>query len=158
MDKCDGFREGILREALIKDTTFDEAVKRLSETPIIAPIFYIVAGADNSMDGAIITRNQTAVNGPVTDGVEYTKPLLLKDSPHEWYLVETNYDYWHIAKDARRAAAIRMMDEMGQENVSFDNLFEILSTPPVLENTVFTSLYSPTDGDYFNITIRYDTD
>lgn len=83
----------------------------------------------------------------------------MKDSPHDWYIVETNFDYWHVEKDDRRAAAILMMDEMGQENVSFDNLFKILSTPPVLASgTVFTSLYSPSEGDYFNITIRYDTD
>ena len=46
----------------------------------------------------------------------------------------------------------------GQEHVSFDTLFEVLSTPPVLQDdTIFTSLYSPSDPDNFNITIRYDT-
>merc|ERR1719384_1214715 len=96
----DYFPDGwLIREALIKDTTYDEAVKRLSETPIIAPIFYIVAGTDNTMNGAIITRNQTAVNGPTVNGTEFTQPLFLKDSPHGWYIVDTNYDYWHVAKD-----------------------------------------------------------
>eukprot|EP01084_Bolivina_argentea_P318346 552059_1 len=64
----------LIREALIKDTTFEEAVERLSKTDIIAPIYYIIAGTDNSMNGAIITRNQTSVNGPKVNGTEYTKP------------------------------------------------------------------------------------
>jgi len=148
----------LIREALIKDTTFDEAVDRLSTTPIIAGIYYIVAGTDDSMDGAIITRNQTHVNGPVTDGVEYNKPLYLKDSPHDWFIIETNYDYWKVPKDDRRDHAIRHLNEIGQENIDFDTLFEVLSTPPVLASgTVFTSLYSPSQVDYFNITIRFDT-
>jgi hypothetical protein len=152
----------LIREALIKDTTFDEAVHRLSTTDIIAPIYYIVAGTDNSNNGAIITRNQTAVNGPKINGQEYNKPLYLNQTGfvgnHGWYIVETNYDYWTPAKDNRREHAIKMMDEMGQANVNFDNLFTILSTPPVLASgTVFTSLYRPSLPGYYNITIRYDT-
>lgn len=152
----------LIREALIKDKTFDEAVDRLSNTDIIAPIYYIVAGTDNSGSGAIITRNQTAVNGPVINGTEYNKPLFLNQTGfignHDWYIVETNYDYWVPAKDSRRDHAIKMMDEMGQENVNFDNLFTVLSTPPVLApGTVFTSLYRPSEEGYYNITIRYNT-
>merc|ERR1712154_282904 len=135
------------------------AVERLSTTEIMAPIYYIIAGNDNDGNGAIITRNQTAVNGPIVNGEEYTKPLYLKDDSkysHGWYIVETNYDYWVPAKDPRRAAAIKSMDEMGQKGVDFDGLFEVLSKPPVLASgTVFTSLYEITEGD-FNITVRYD--
>eukprot|EP00483_Globobulimina_turgida_P010005 UN10024 len=49
----------LIREALIKDKTFTDAVNRLSSVEIMAPIFYIVAGNDASGNGAIITRNQT---------------------------------------------------------------------------------------------------
>ena len=103
----------LIREALMKDDHFDQAVDRLSSTEIIAPIFYIVGGTDGSMDGAIITRNQTAVNGPVRDGKEYTEPLYLKDSPHDWFIIETNYDYWKVSKDLRRENAIRMLKRIG---------------------------------------------
>eukprot|EP01083_Nonionella_stella_P033269 91084_1 len=150
----------LIREALIKDKTFDEAVKRLSTVEIMAPIYYIVAGSDSDGNGAIITRNQTAVNGPIKNGVEYNKPLYLKDNneyTHGWYIVETNYDYWKPAGDKRRGDAIKSMDAMGQAGVNFDGLFEVLSKPPVLAHgTVFTSLYEITEGE-FNITVRYDT-
>jgi len=152
----------LIREALIKDSTFDEAVDRLSTTPIIAGIYYIVAGTDGTMDGAIITRNQTHVNGPKNeDGVEKTTPLYLNDSSEYfpgWFILETNYEYWKVPKDDRRDHAIRHMKEIGRENINFETLFEVLSTPPVLApGTVFTSLYSPSQVDYFNITIRFDT-
>merc|ERR1719474_603795 len=148
----------LIREALMKDDHFDQAVERLSTTKIIAPIFYIIGGVDGSMDGAIITRNQTAINGPVHDGEEFNEPLYLKDSPHDWFLIETNFDYWKFPKDTRRDHAILHLNRIGQKDISFDTLFEVLSTPPVLaDHTIFTSLYRPSEPDNFNITIRYDT-
>eukprot|EP01084_Bolivina_argentea_P318348 552061_1 len=152
----------LIRESLIYDNTFDEAVNRLCVTNISAPIYYIVAGTDTSMNGAIITRNQTHVNGPrdIKNGTEYDKPLYLKDSPHGWYLVETNYDYWRMTPpdDKRREAAIQMMDVIGQKNITIDSLFGLLSTPPVLQHdTVFTTLFLPSHVNYYNATVRYDT-
>mmetsp|Transcript_12911 Transcript_12911/g.20509 ORF Transcript_12911/g.20509 Transcript_12911/m.20509 type:complete len:367 (+) Transcript_12911:27-1127(+) len=152
----------LLREAAMKDATFADAVDRLSNTKIVAPAYYIIAGTDGSMDGAIITRNQTHVNGPwnVTAKTEFERPLYLTASPHDWYLVETNYDYWRPTPtdDQRREAAIAMLDAVGQENISYDTLFNILSTPPVLQPyTVFTSLVHPSNPDEYNITVRYNT-
>lgn len=137
----------------MKDSTFDECVHRLEETTIMAPIYYIVAGDDKSANGAVITRN-------VTDAID---TWYLKDSIHKWYIVETNYDHWTNASqhfDARRNEAIKMLDNIGQENITYDTLYEILSTPPVLaSNTVYTSLLSPsnTDPSAYNVTVRFDT-
>ena len=121
---------------------------------IQAPIYYIIAGTDGSGNGAVITRNQTQVNGP--NGSEDV--LFLNNSAHGWYLVETNYDWWQPASDTRRENAIKMLDAVGQENVSFEALYEILSTPPVLaKDTVYTIQMAPSNRTYYNATIRFDT-
>jgi N-acylethanolamine-hydrolysing acid amidase len=146
----------LVRECLMYDTTFDACIHRLSTAEIQAPIYFIVAGTDGSMDGAIVTRNQTVVNGP--DRNADNPPLYLTNSNHGWYLVETNYDYWKPAMDNRREHAIKMMDEVGQANISYATLYSILSTPPVLaSSTVYTTLMSPSDTTYYNSTVRFNT-
>jgi len=144
----------LIRECLLYDDTFDACVHRLSTVRIQAPIYYIIAGTDGSGNGAVITRNQTTVNGPNgSDDV-----LFLNASQHGWYLVETNFDWWKKPGDTRRESAIKMLDSVGQENVSFEALYEILSTPPVLAtDTVYTIQMAPSNRTYYNATIRFDT-
>ena len=136
------------------DTHFDECIQRLSTTEIQAPIYYIVAGTDNSMNGAVVTRNQTQVNGPN----DSQQVWYLNNSNYGWYLLETNYDHWEPAGDTRRENANKMLQSIGQENVSFETLYQVLSTPPVLaKDTVYTTQMAPSNLTYFNTTIRFDT-
>ena len=137
------------------DKDFNECVKRLSDTIIQAPIYYIIAGIDGSMNGAVITRNQTQINGP-NDSQQI---WYLNNSEYEWYLVETNYDHWKPAEDSRREHAVNMLNNIGQENINLAALYQVLSTPPVLaSNTVYTTLMQPSNTTYYNTTIRFDTD
>merc|ERR1712228_453135 len=131
----------LIRECLIKDTTFDECVHRLSTTRIQAPIYYIIAGLDGSNDGAVITRNQTQVNGPNgSDAVWFLNDTTVYE---DWYILETNFDFWRVAKDSRREHAVKMLNAVGQENISFE--------------TLYTVQMAPSNATYYNATIRYDT-
>mmetsp|Transcript_15026 Transcript_15026/g.13492 ORF Transcript_15026/g.13492 Transcript_15026/m.13492 type:complete len:360 (-) Transcript_15026:39-1118(-) len=147
----------LVRECLMHDKDFDACVERLSTTQIQAPIYYIIAGTDGSMNGAVVTRNQTQVNGPNnSDQVWYLNDT--ENNPYKWYIVETNYDHWAPAGDTRREHAVKMMNSIGQENIDFDTLFQVLSTPPVLaSDTVYTTLMQPSNRTYYNTTVRYDT-
>ena len=137
------------------DKDFNECVQRLSDTIIQAPIYYIIAGIDGSMNGAVITRNQTQINGP-NDSQQI---WYLNNSEYEWYLVETNYDHWKPAGDPRREHAVNMLNNIGQENINLAALYQVLSTPPVLaSNTVYTTLMQPSNTTYYDTTIRFDTD
>ena len=146
----------LIRECLIKDTTFDECVHRLSTEKIQAPIYYIIAGLDGSNDGAVITRNQTQVNGPNgSDQVWFLNDTTVYE---DWYILETNYDFWRAPFDSRREHAVRMLNEVGQQNISFEALYQILSTPPVLaDDTVYTVQMAASNASYYNATIRFDT-
>eukprot|EP01083_Nonionella_stella_P295191 1003258_1 len=146
----------LIRECLLYDKTFDECVHRLSSVEIQAPIYYIIAGIDGSNQGAVITRNQTQVNGPNNS----KQVWFLNDTKlyENWYIVETNYDWWKPADDSRRENAVKMLDSVGQDNISFETLYNILSTPPVLaKDTVYTIQMAPSNKTYYNATIRFDT-
>ena len=144
----------LVRECFLYDKDFDSCIYRLSTVQIQAPIYYIVAGTDGSMNGAVVTRNQTMVNGPNNShDVWY-----LNNSNYGWYIVETNYDHWKPADDTRRKHAVQMLDSIGQENIDFYQLFQVLSTPPVLApDTVYTSLIQPSNTSFYSVTVRYDT-
>ena len=139
------------------DKNFDSCIHRLSTTKIQAPIYYIVAGTDGSMNGAVVTRNQTQVNGPDdSDQIWYLNDT--KSNPYKWYIIETNYDHWEPAGDTRREHAVKMMNSIGQKNIDFKMLFQVLSTPPVLaSDTVYTTLMAPSNTTYYNTTIRFNT-
>ena len=60
-------------------------------------------------------------------------------------MVETNYDHWEPppTSDDRRDPAFKAMNQMGQKNIGVVELFKVMSTKPVLNNsTTFTSIMS----------------
>lgn len=49
-----------------------------------------------------------------------------------WWRLETNFDHWGPIQDGRRGAANEMMKLIGQEHVTLDRMFDLLSVKPVL--------------------------
>lgn len=98
-------------------------------------------------EGAVITRNETdAVN-----------VWMLADSEYEWYLVETNYDHWTPAptSDDRRDAAIKAMSQTGQNNMTAQTMYDVLSTNLVLNNnTLFTTIMSASNATLYRTEVR----
>lgn len=87
---------------LEEEDDFDSAVKRLSETNVISPIYYIVSGTSGNQ-GAIIEKETVGVNN-----VYYL-------SEKEWFLVQTNYDKdkKEPSTDKRKEPAIERMNSLG---------------------------------------------
>jgi acid ceramidase len=66
-----------------------------------------------------------------------------------WYLVETNYDHWKSAfiLDDRRDPARKCLDQRGQQNVGFAEIYDVLSSRPVLNKlTTYTALMNVETG------------
>eukprot|EP01090_Pellita_catalonica_P002364 TRINITY_DN11958_c0_g1_i1.p1 TRINITY_DN11958_c0_g1~~TRINITY_DN11958_c0_g1_i1.p1 ORF type:complete len:306 (+),score=45.33 TRINITY_DN11958_c0_g1_i1:126-920(+) len=133
----------LIRDTLDKVDQFSEAVKNLATVPLAAPCYLIASGVEENQ-GAVVTRDR--------DGALNIWQLAGND---RWYEVETNYDHWKPAGDTRRKVANEGMLAMGQDHLSFDGIFAVLSTPPVLNNsTTYTTLMSAKSGEYVTY-VRY---
>ena len=67
----------------MKETSYEDALVALSHTPIIAPVYYIIAGS-SSNQGAVLARDRNSLRD--------LWPLKVSpDTPNSWYLLETNY-------------------------------------------------------------------
>lgn len=133
----------LARDAL-QGQDFNGALNLLQQAPIIAPVYYILAGV-NSGEGAVISRSLTK---------SYNLRTLQPNNasnPNGWWVLETNYDWWEKAPfyDQRREAAVKCVTEMGRNDISPGSLFDILSTKPVLNQlTTYSVLMSPQTGFY----------
>ena len=127
-----GFR---IRDALGSDEMdYEKALVFLADKPLIAPC-YIIIGGTRASQGAVITRDRIAV-------LDFWK---LDAEKGRWYVLETNYDHWEAppTSDDRRDPGMKSMNEMGRGHVNMTNLFNVLSTPPVLNNrTTYTVVMS----------------
>eukprot|EP01089_Gocevia_fonbrunei_P013076 TRINITY_DN3247_c0_g1_i1.p1 TRINITY_DN3247_c0_g1~~TRINITY_DN3247_c0_g1_i1.p1 ORF type:complete len:378 (-),score=82.81 TRINITY_DN3247_c0_g1_i1:50-1144(-) len=135
----------LIRDALDKYDKYEDAVTALSKTPLVAPAYLITSGLT---EAAVITRDR--------DGA---RDIWRLDSTR-WFEVETNYDHWEAtpASDPRRKVANDAMEKIGQHNITLDNIFEVLSTHPVLNpTTTYTALMSVTTGAYTSY-VRDDAD
>jgi len=76
----------VLRETLLSAPTFDDAVHQLSDVKLVAPLYFIMAGARNG-EGAVITKNR--------DGLARNdKSVELLNESDTYYLAQTNWDNW----------------------------------------------------------------
>ncbi|KAH3726701.1 N-acylethanolamine-hydrolyzing acid amidase-like [Dreissena polymorpha] len=124
----------LVRNSLDNDTTFEDAVQRLAYTQTIADAYFIIAGT-KADEGAVVTKGRLAA-----DDI-----WRLNAENNRWFLVETNYDHWlpPPPDDDRRDPAIKAMNTMGRSNITVDNLFAVMSTPPVLnKKTTYTIVMS----------------
>ena len=128
------------------DTDFEKAVDILSNIKIIAPCYLIIGGLSGD-EGAVITQNRTM-------GIDVWR---LNAEQGRWFLVETNYDHWKPppASDDRRDPAVDGMKKIGQDGLNDQTLFDVLSTPPVLnDETIYTTIMSASDPTLFKGWIR----
>lgn len=137
----------MIRDVTENSADYKSAVDTLSYTVTAAPAYFIIAGV-NQTEGQIITKGRYA------EVDQYT----LDPKNGRWFIVETNYDHWTTPPptDNRRDPAINAMKSMGQNNITVENLFNVMSTHPVLNNkTTYTVVMSASQPDIMQSWIRH---
>jgi hypothetical protein len=130
----------LTRTALETLHTYDDAVKFLGTTEIVADVYYTVAGI-SSNQGIVLARNRT-------DTANSTK---IDVGSGKWFVLITNYDWWKPQPwfDDRYGPAITYLNEMGYQNCTLANMFKIMSTKPILNlQTTYTFLSIPKNTTY----------
>ncbi|XP_023127703.1 N-acylethanolamine-hydrolyzing acid amidase [Amphiprion ocellaris] len=136
----------LFRETLEEAEDFQDAVMRLSKTPLIAGVYYIVGGV-RAGEGVVITRDR--------EGAADIWPLDPVNG--NWYRVETNFDHWlpPPATDHRREAANKALNATGQDHINMETLYQVLSLPPVCNSiTVYTTLMSAAAPEKYSTLVR----
>ncbi|KAL8206641.1 UNVERIFIED_CONTAM: hypothetical protein K2H54_016728 [Gekko kuhli] len=137
----------LARTVLSEADCFETATLMLSQTPIIASVYYIIGGAKPN-EGMIITRNR---KGPLD--IWPLDPLT-----GGWYRVETNYDHWRPPppSDDRRTPAMKALNATGQEHINLESLYDILSIHPIMnQDTVYTTIMSAVFPERYTTRIRF---
>jgi len=127
----------MIRTTLLKAETYDEALKIFLEKPSISGSYIIMAGTKPN-EGAVITRGRKNAEDVIT----------LNETA--WFLAQANNDRW-LPPDERTVKANLWMQELGQANVSLQNIVEkVLMIPPIFrEETVAIDLMFPLKGYMF---------
>jgi len=138
----------LIRRILETASTYDEALNILSSSPVIAPMYYIIAGIESG-EGAIVVR----------DPLKNVETITLRNQTNlsKWFLIETNYEPWQQPppQDNRREVGILEMKKVGQKQFSLSKMEAILGKYPIINHrTVYTASISAAS---FNLTtiIRY---
>ncbi|NP_001006088.1 N-acylsphingosine amidohydrolase (acid ceramidase) 1a precursor [Danio rerio] len=135
----DGMWTGFLtRRVLENSTSYEDAKDQLSQTKLLAPVYFILGG-NRTGQGCVITR--TRIN---TLDIWELELMLGR-----WYVLETNYDHWDkpMFLDDRRTPAMKCMNQTTQANISLASIYNVLSTKPVLNKlTTYTSLMAVSTG------------
>ncbi|KAK6176834.1 hypothetical protein SNE40_015060 [Patella caerulea] len=137
----------LIRDTLAQAKDFTAALEMINSTVTAAEGYFIVSGT-NKGEGAVITKNRVGANDI----------WRLDPSNGRWFEVETNYDHWTSppASDNRRAPAIKSMNSMGQSNITVDSLFNVLSTPLVLnKKTTYSVVMSPAQPELMKVLVRH---
>ncbi len=106
-------------------TSFEDAVKYLSSTDLIAPVYFIVGGVKTN-EGAVITRNQL-------EAIDIWRLNASSSGIEKWYLLETNYDHWvpPPANDDRRTPGMKAMNATTQANINYETMMDVLTLNPI---------------------------
>jgi acid ceramidase len=129
----------LVREVMETVDSYDEAIQRLSSTPLMAPVYYIVGG-NSSGQGAIVVRSREKT-------VDVTH--MNASQPNGWYILETNYDpkAKPLFIDDRRTPGNTCMQKLGRKNVGFEGIFNVLSSTTNLNKlTTYTTLMQVDTG------------
>ncbi|XP_051537150.1 N-acylethanolamine-hydrolyzing acid amidase-like isoform X1 [Myxocyprinus asiaticus] len=136
----------LVRETLENAVDFQDAAMRLAKVPIITDVYYVVGGTHPG-EGVVITR----------DRLRSADIWSLDPLNGNWYRVETNYDHWLPTpkQDNRREVAMKALNVTGQDNISMDSLYQVLSVFPVCNRiTVYTTVMSAAIPDHYTTVIR----
>jgi len=140
--KAEHIATWVVRDGVDNADTFNAMVSRVSSVALVTDIYFILAGTVPGQ-GVVVTRNQTA-----------TKDLWWVNATEgRWFVAQTNYDHWEKPPwyDDRIAVADAEMKAMGFNNVTLPNLYNVLSTVPVLNAlTLYTSLMHPARGIFIS--------
>lgn len=109
-----------IRKALEEIDNFEEAKNVLMQEFFVAPSYLIIAGT-KSGQGCVIVRNRL-----ITAGVK-----CIDREKGQWFVVETNFDYWEKDKDKRRITAEKALQKIGQKAMSYKKMLQVLSESPV---------------------------
>lgn len=130
------------RMAMENDATYVDALNTLNNTVMIGPS-YIILGGVSKGEGAVITRAESqSLN-------LWTIQNNLRGKG--FYVLQTNYDNWVEPPfyDDRRKPAEACMDAIGQNNIEFNTLFNVLSHEPNLNLlTTYTTLMNVKEGRF----------
>jgi len=129
----------LTRQVLQHDNDFTTALADLSNDELVADVYYILAGA-KAGEGAVISRNRTIA-----------ADVWMLNAPSRWFEVQTNYDHWTQPPwfDDRVDPANDAMNAIGQQAISLDGLFTVLTTKPIFNlQTTYTILSCPATGEY----------
>ncbi|CAD6184806.1 unnamed protein product [Caenorhabditis auriculariae] len=132
------------RETLETANTYEEAKQHLMNTPMLSPVYFILGG-QQQYQACIIARslNSTAL---LTE--------MDPNSPDGWFLLETNYDQDQevLYLDDRRTPGRACMKKLGQKNVGFEGIFNVLSSRSNLNKlTTYTVLMQVETGRFETI-------
>ncbi|PAV65317.1 hypothetical protein WR25_13043 [Diploscapter pachys] len=121
------------RDVMEKCNNYAEAIDYLSNTPIMAPAYFIVGGRQPG-EGAVISRspNETVH----IDVIDTSKP-------DGFFVLQTNYDWDKptIYFDDRRTPGNDCMKKLTTYGVSHAGLYQVLSSKPNLNKvTVYTAV------------------
>ncbi|XP_041835583.1 N-acylethanolamine-hydrolyzing acid amidase-like [Melanotaenia boesemani] len=136
----------LVRETLEEAEDFQDAVMRLSKTPIITGVYYIVGGV-RAGEGVVITRDRT---GPAD--IWPLEPI-----SGGWFRVETNFDHWlpPPPTDHRREAANKALNATGQDHINMTSLYQVLSLYPVCNGiTIYTTVMSAASPQNYTTVVR----
>lgn len=129
----------LTRDVMESATSYSQAHDMLTKSKVLSPVYYILGGK-KSREGTVITRSRTTT----------LNEMSLKPANGTWYVLETNYDPWKepLFFDDRRNPGKHCMNKMGQNEVSFKGLFNVLSSQPVLNKlTAYTTLMQVDSGE-----------
>lgn len=126
----------LIRQLLETEPSFDGAMEALASTPLIAPCYFSICGAQPGQ-GALITRHSS--------GEEHR--LLLSE---QGYFVQTNIDHWSdessedIMMSIRRKQIAQKHLQKRPSPITYDWLWKLLSTSPILNDiTIYGTLMVP---------------
>ena len=139
----------LARDAMTHATSYDDLVDKLSNDPLIAPMYFITSGSEPGQ-GAVIARERR-------DAIDVWK--LNVTEPNGWWRLETNYDRWQPvpAADDRRGPGNAHIEALGQDGINPTSMYDVLVQWPTFNaHTDHTAVFVVAD-DYYNTTAWYGT-
>jgi hypothetical protein len=130
----------LTRTTLETKYNFTEAVKFLKNYPLVADVYYTVAGS-NPGEGIVIARNRT----------DTANTTVINLNENKWYVLITNYDWWKPQPwfDDRYWPAVEALGKMGYQNCTMDGLIQVMTTKPILNlQTTYTFISIPRNTTY----------
>ena len=137
----------LVRKALEQANNFDEAVKMLANTRIIAPTYFIVSGTQPH-EGVVITRGSNEVKNM----------SWISENQPDWFIVHTNYDRDQPddVDDYRRVPAENKLKALQHKDVSEQTVMDTVFAqyPNLNIETVLSAIFSA-ETNYYNSTMWY---